>query len=109
MKIVDKRVKFDELCVSHEEGIITGFFTIEKSLLEEMYPNQYPEAIAGKLSVEISTDLSMKPVEECNAVCSIAPVEYNINHNEYDCYDWFDVCLPQDEVKELITIIKEEL
>lgn len=109
MKVVDKRVKFDELYISHEEGVITGFFTIEKPLLEEMYPNQYPEAIAGKLSVEISTDLSMKPVEEDNAVCSISPVEYNINNKEYDCYNWFDVCLPQDEVKELVNIMKEEL
>lgn len=109
MKIIDTRVKFEEICIEQENNRITGFFAIEKSLLEEMYPNQYPEAIAGKLSVEIPNDMSMGLSQECNAICSISPVEYNVNHNEYDCYNWFDVCLPQDEVKELVNIIKEEL
>ena len=109
MKIIDKRVKFDEICMSHEDGIVTGFFAIEKSLLEEMYPNQYPEAIAGKLSIEISKDVAMGLSQEYNAICSMSPVEYNENYNEYDCCNWFDVCLPQDEVKELVNIIKEEL
>ena len=109
MKIIDKRVKFDEICMSHEDGIVTGFFTIEKSLLEEMYPNQYPEAIAGKLSVEIPISISMVSSEEYEIVCSISPVECNIDNNNYDYYNWFDVYLPQDEVKELVNIIKEEL
>ena len=109
MSIIDKRVSFEQISISHEESTITGFFTIEKSLLEEMYPNQYIEAIAGKLSIEISMDQSMCISQNCNAVCSISPVEYNINNNEYDCYNWFDVYLPQDEVKELIKIMKEEL
>jgi hypothetical protein len=109
MSIIDKRVQFEEMCKNYEEGTITGFFTIDKSLLEEMYPNQYPEAIAGKLSVDISMEQSMCISDNCNAICSISPVEYNANNNEYDCYNWFDVYLPQDEVKELINIIKEEL
>lgn len=109
MNIIDKRVQFEEMCKNYEEGTITGFFTIDKSLLEEMYPNKYVEAMAGKLSVEIPMEPSMCMSDNCNAICSISPVEYNANNNEYDCYNWFDVYLPQDEVKELINIIKEEL
>lgn len=109
MNIIDKRVQFEEICKNYEEGTITGFFTIDKSLLEEMCPNQYPEAIAGKLSVDISMEQSMCMSNNCNAICSISPVEYDANNNECHCYNWFDVHLPQDEVKELINIIKEEL
>lgn len=109
MSIIDKRVQFEEISISHENSIITGFFTIEKSLLEEMYPNQYVEAIAGKLSIEIPMEQSMCMSKNYNATCSISPVEYNANNNEYDCYNWFDVYLPQEEVEELINIIKEEL
>ena len=109
MSIIDKRVQFEEISMSHEDKTITGFFNIEKSLLEEMFPNQYADAIAGKLSVDISMEQSMCISDNCDAICSISPVEYNANNNEYDCYNWFDVYLPQYEVKELINIIKEEL
>lgn len=109
MSIIDKRVQFEEISVSQEDKTIIGFFTIDKSLLEEMYPNQYPEAISGKLSVEIPIEQSMCMSTNYNAICSISPVEYNTNNNEYDCYNWFDVYLPQNEVEELINIIKEEL
>lgn len=109
MSVIDKRVQFEEISMSHEDKTITGFFTIEKSLLEEMFPNQYADAIAGKLSVEISMEQSMCMSKNYNAICSISPVEYNSNNNEYDCYNWFDVYLPQEEVEELINIIKEEL
>ena len=91
MSIIDKRVQFEEISMSHEDKTITGFFTIEKSLLEEMFPNQYADAIAGKLSVEISMEQSMGISTNYNAICSISPVEYNTNNNEYDCYNWLDV------------------
>lgn len=101
--IIDKRVKFEETYVSEYHGTTTYYFTIEKSLLEELLPNKYPEAYCGEISVEFPTD---RP-EEREAMVGISPTEYDEENNVYSDYDWNDISLPYEEIEALFELAKK--
>lgn len=99
---IDKRVKFEETYVSEDYGTTTHYFTIEKSLLEELFPNKYPEACRGEISVEFPTDCpDAREAEVC-----ISPTEYDEENDGYTDYDWNDVSIPYEEVEALFDLAK---
>ena len=97
---IDERVKFDETYVSEYHGTTTHYFTIEKSLLEEIFPNKYPEAYCGEISVEFPTDCP----EAREAMVGISPTEYDEENNAYSDYDWNDLPLSYEEVEALFAL-----
>ena len=101
---IDKRVKFEEAYVNEDYGTTTHYFTIEKSLLEELYPNKYPEACGGEISVEFPTGCPEAMVAD---VC-ISPTEYDGESGAYIDYDWNDVSLPYEEIEALFDMVKSE-
>jgi hypothetical protein len=99
---IDKRVRFEETYVSEDYGTTTHYFTIEKSLLEELFPNKYPEACRGEISVEFPTDCpDAREAEVC-----ISPTEYDEENDGYTDYDWNDVSIPYEEVEALFDLAK---
>ena len=101
--IIDKRVKFEETYVSEDYGTTTHYFTIEKSLLEELFPNKYPEACGGEISVEFPTNC---PEANMADVC-ISPTEYDEETDGYTDYDWNDVSLPYEEIEALFELAEK--
>ena len=99
---IDKRVKFEETYVSEYHGTTTHYFTIEKSLLEKIFPNKYPEAYCGEISVEFPTDHP----EAREAMVGISPTEYDEENNAYSDYDWSDLPLSYEEVEALFELIE---
>lgn len=100
--IIDKRIKFDETYISEEYGTTTHYFTIEKSLLEEFFPNKYPEAYCGEISVEFPTDCP----EAREAYVCISPTEYDEENDGYTDYDWNEVSIPFAEVEALFDLVE---
>ena len=99
---IDKRVRFDETYVSEEYGTTTHYFTIEKSLLEELFPNKYPEAYCGTISVEYHTNCLVTR----EADVAVSPTEYNEENHSYTDYDWNDISIPYEEVEALLCLVE---
>ena len=102
---IDKRVQFDEVYKSEEYGTTTYYFTIEKSLLNEIFPNEYPNDECGEISLEFPTGC---PEAQYSDV-SISPTEYDEENDCYTDYEWRDIYLPYEEVEELIKIAENAL
>lgn len=100
---IDKRVKFEETYVSENYGTTTHYFIIEKSLLEELYPNKYPEACRGEISVEFPTDCP----EAREADVCISPTAYDEENDGYTDYDWNDISIPYEEIEALFELAKK--
>ena len=92
--MIDIRISYEEFWLSDTNGTITGYFTIDKSLLEDFRPEQYPEAEYGELSVEYP----INHPEASNAIVMISPTKDGSD------YDWTAIELSNELIEELILI-----
>ena len=93
--MIDKRISYEETYVSDIYNTTTGYFTIDKSLLEELSPIEYPEAEYGTISIEYPTD---RPKAKL-AMVMISPTKDDTD------YCWRYIDLPYKFIDELIGII----
>jgi len=93
--MIDKRIKVHEKYIDKEIGTTTCYFSAEKSLLEELFPGKYPEAISMEISVEFPSGCS----EPNYADVSISPVNAN-----GEAYDWIDIDISYEEIDVLINM-----
>ena len=99
---IDKRIRFDETYVNEECGTTTHYFTIEKSLLEEIFPNKYPEAYCGEIWVEFPTDC----IDAREAYVAVSPTEYDEENDGYTDYDWNDLSISYAEIEALLNLVE---
>ena len=94
--MLDDRISYEESYVSSTYETTTGYFTIDKSLLEELRPGQYPEAEHGELSVEYPTE---RPEVNMTTVM-VSPTKDGSD------YDWADVNLSYEIIEDLISVVE---
>lgn len=93
--MIDKRISYEETYVSDVYNTTTGYFIIDKSLLEQLIPTEYPEADHGTISIEYPTDTP----EAKLAMVMISPTKDDTD------YCWRYIDLPYEFIDELIGII----
>ena len=94
--MLDDRISYEESYVSSTYETTTGYFTIDKSLLEELRPGQYPEAEHGELSVEYPTE---RPEVNMTTVM-VSPTKDGSD------YDWAYVNLSYEIIEDLISVVE---
>ena len=94
--MLDARISYEESYVSSAYETTTGYFTIDKSLLEELRPGQYPETEHGELSVEYPTE---RPEVNMTTVM-VSPTKDGSD------YDWADVNLSYEIIEDLISVVE---
>ena len=92
--MIDKRFSYEETYVSDVYNTTTGYFTIDKSLLEQLIPIEYPEAEHGTISIEYPTDTP----EAKLAMVMISPTKDDSD------YCWRYIDLPYELTDELIGV-----
>ena len=97
--MLDKRIQFEELYISEFYETTTGYFTIDKSLLEELLPGKYPEAESGEISIEYPTN---RP-ETSMVTVMISPTK------DGNDYDWSDYNLNYEQINELVVMVESKL
>lgn len=90
--MIDTRISYEEAYINNVYGTVTGYFMIDKSLLEELCPGKYPEAEHGEISIEYPVN---RPEADMSNVM-ISPTKDGSD------YDWRFIELPQKIVEELI-------
>lgn len=95
---IDDRIKFDEVYVSEEHESTTYYFTMEKSLLDEFRPDEYPEAESGELKIEFPTN----NIEASVAHVEISPTKYDPKEESYSDYDWVAIELSYEDIETLM-------
>ena len=85
---------YDGSYVSSTYGTTTGYFIIDKSLLEELCPGRYPEAEHGEISIEYPTD----DPQAYMAMVMVSPTKDGSD------YDWTDINLPYEIIDVLVNI-----
>ena len=94
-------IKFDESYCSYEDEAVTYYFTADKSLIDELFPEKYPEATSSEISIEMPFSCS----EARSASVMVSPT--------LDCdgcatdYDWSDVAFPFEDIEKLLDIARE--
>ena len=94
--MLDNRISYEESLVSGTYETTTGYFMIDKSLLEELRPGQYPEAEHGELSVEYPTE---------HPEANMANVMVSPTKDGSD-YDWTDIDLSYEIIEDLISVVE---
>lgn len=94
--MIDARITYDDVHVSDVYETTTVYFMIDKSLLDELRPGQYPDAEHGEISVEFPTS---HPTANMSTVM-ISPTKDGCD------YDWTDIELPYEIIEVLINIIE---
>lgn len=92
--MLDNRIAYEDSYVSSTYEMTTGYFTIDKSLLEEFCPNQYPEVEHGEISVEYPTQYP----EANMATVMVSPTKEGTD------YDWTGIDLPYEIIDDLIAV-----
>lgn len=90
--MIDKRISYEETYISDIYNTTTGYFTIDKSLLEELSPIEYPEAEYGTILIEYPTDIP----EAKLTMVMISPTKDDTD------YCWRYIDLPYEFIDELI-------
>ena len=101
--MIDKRIEFDERFDDVEEGTTTLYFTAPKELLKTTMINDYPEAVAMEISIELPTD----NMDARYADIEVSPTRYVEEDDGYEDYDWYSIDLPYEEVEELIDLARK--
>lgn len=81
------------------ENCVCWYFTGDKAIIDELFPNKYPEAVVTSLSIE--------KYSEDDWQVSISPTM-----KEDDCftdYDWTDIELSMSTIKELVAKANAQL
>ena len=94
--MIDKRISYEETFVSDIYNTTTGYFVIDKSLLEQLSTIKYPEAEHGTISVEYPTNTPDAKI----AMVMISPTKDDLD------YCWNDINLPYELTDELIGVIE---
>lgn len=94
--MIDRRIQFDDKWVKEDEGVTRLYFIAPKDTLG----SQYPDAEHAEICVEFPTE---RPKANCSVV-SVSPTKYFEEEDGYVDYDWSDVDLPDEEIKELIAL-----
>ena len=94
--MIDARITYDDMHVSEVYETTTVYFMIDKSLLEELRPGQYPDAEHGDISVEFPTS---HPTANMTTVM-ISPTKDSTD------YDWTDIDLPYEVIDELMASVE---
>lgn len=94
-------IEADESYYSPEFETMTYYFTADKSLINELFPDKYPEAV----STEISVEIPVSSYEARNASVMVSPTE-EYNDSLLDS-DWSDYNLPYEEIEKLLDLAKE--
>ena len=100
--MLHKGIEFDEKW-NREDKTCVLWFTAPKEILEDIFPNKYPEAEDAEISLEFPT---LELVAE-NAVVEISPTKYDEDEEAYVDYDWNEIDIPLDEIAALIKLAKE--
>ena len=98
--MLDKRIKFDESHISEDHGTIALYFTAPKELLI----GNYSDAEYAELSIECPKEY----IDAKHSYVEISPVMYDEKSEKYIYYDWRDIEIPYEEVKELIKLAEEK-
>lgn len=91
-----RKISYEESYSSDEYETTTGYFTIDKSLLEKFRPGQYPEAEHGTISIEYPT----KHPEANMATVMISPTKDGLD------YDWTDIDLSYEAIEMLMAGVR---
>ena len=96
---LNKKITFDEICVSAEDETTTMYFTAPKDLFGTV---EYEDADYLEISVELPTSCQ----EACKAYVSVTPAKRN-NDGTIEYFDWRDISLPYDEIEALIRLAEK--
>lgn len=94
-------IEFDESYCSYEDEAVTYYFMADKSLIDELFPEKYPEATSSEISIEMPFSCS----EARSASVMVSPT--------LDCdgcatdYDWSDAAFPFEDIEKLLDIARE--
>ena len=102
--MLNKRIEFDERW-NRDDGSCVLWFTVPKEILEELFPNKYPDAGNAEISLEFPT----LELEAGNATVEISPTKYDEDEESYTDYDWCEIDIPLDEIEALIKLAKESV
>ena len=102
--MLNKRIEFDERW-NRDDGSCVLWFTVPKEILEELFPNKYPDAENAEISLEFPT----LELEAGNATVKISPTKYYEDEESYTDYDWCEIDIPLDEIEALIKLAKESV
>ena len=81
---------------------LTVYFTAPKTLINALYPNQYPDAINTDISLSFSINNETDPLNADKAYVCISPIKQD--GECFESYDWNDIDLCVNEIAELIAI-----
>lgn len=94
-------IKFDESYCSYEDEAVTYYFMADKSLIDELFPEKYPEATSSEISIEVPFSCS-----EARAASVMVSPTLDCDGCATD-YDWSDVAFPFEDIEKLLDIARE--
>lgn len=94
-------IKFDESYCSYEDEAVTYYFMADKSLIDELFPEKYPEATSSEISIEVPFSCS-----EARAASVMVSPTLDCDGCATD-YDWSDAALPFEDIEKLLNVARE--
>ena len=101
--MLDERIQFEESVTVENSDVIVAFFKIDKSLLEEIFPFDYPEAESGTISIGYSNAKPFNALTWKTTSAKISPT------TDYHDYDWSDFECNIELIKDLVTAADERI